>query len=225
MKISDKNKGLIPKGSVLEEYFEYDEEFYASVSGPDTEEEIEEQAERDRQIMLALEEKAAKEKEWEAQGTVNYDRLRQMQKDGKLSNTNYIGERVLYLRNQLDLEPIDVYEPAGISKSTLYRVEQGEHAPTESVIQKILYALQISLADFACFPDDFEHWKSIITEPDSSYDVYKFRDEVLEKLSRYSFSYKNSGKTIKFPRAHINLLKKLIESSFEVLDIVPHDET
>ena len=38
MKISDKNKGLIPKGSVLEEYFEYDEEFYASVSGPDTEE-------------------------------------------------------------------------------------------------------------------------------------------------------------------------------------------
>jgi hypothetical protein len=42
MKISDKNKGLIPKDSVLEEYFEYDEEFYASVSGPDTEEEIEE---------------------------------------------------------------------------------------------------------------------------------------------------------------------------------------
>ena len=61
MKISDKNKGLIPKDSVLEEYFEYDEEFYASVSGPDTEEEY------DHQVMLALEEKAAKEKEWEAQ--------------------------------------------------------------------------------------------------------------------------------------------------------------
>lgn len=225
MKISDKNKGLIPKGSVLEEYLEYDEEFYAAMEREQEGRDIEAEEEYDHQVMLALEEKAAKEKEWEAQGPVNYDRLRQMQKDGKLSNTNYIGERVLYLRNQLDLEPIDVYEPAGISKSTLYRVEQGEHAPTESVIQKILYALQISLADFACFPDDFEHWKSIITEPDSSYDVYKFRDEVLEKLSRYSFSYKNSGKTIKFPRAHINLLKKLIESSFEVLDIVPHDET
>lgn len=225
MKISDKNKGLIPKGSVLEEYLEYDEEFYAAMEREQEGRDIEAEEEYDHQVMLALEEKAAKEKEWEAQGPVNYDRLRQMQKDGKLSNTNYIGERVLYLRNQLDLEPIDVYEPAGISKSTLYRVEQGEHAPTESVILKILYALQISLADFACFPDDFEHWKSIITEPDSSYDVYKFRDEVLEKLSRYSFSYKNSGKTIKFPRAHINLLKRLIESSFEVLDIVPHDET
>ena len=224
MKISDKNKGLIPKGSVLEEYLEYDEEFYAAMEREQEGRDIEAEEEYDHQVMLALEEKAAKEKEWEAQGPVNYDRLRQMQKDGKLSNTNYIGERVLYLRNQLYLEPIDVYEPAGISKSTLYRVEQGEHAPTESVILKILYALQISLADFACFPDDFEHWKSIITEPDSSYDVYKFRDEVLEKLSRYSFSYKNSGKTIKFPRAHINLLKKLIESSFEVLDIVPHDE-
>ena len=31
MKISDKNKGLIPKGSVLEEYLEYDEEFYAAM--------------------------------------------------------------------------------------------------------------------------------------------------------------------------------------------------
>ena len=179
--------------------------------------------EYDRQIMLALEEKARKEKEWEKNGLANFEKLRELQKNS-LDNRLYIGERVLYLRERLELEPKDVYEPAGIVKSTLYRIENGPNCPTVQVIQKVLYSLQVTLADFSCFPDDFERWKKAITEPDNTYDIYKFRKEMLRKLEQYCFTYQLSGKETRFPRTHLNLIRNLLESSFAILDIVPHDE-
>ena len=224
MKISDKDKGFVTEGSILEHYFETGERVYDTKAIENGEIDIEAaEEEYDRQIMLALEEKARKEKEWEKNGLANFEKLRELQKNS-LDNRLYIGERVLYLREQLELEPKDVYEPAGIVKSTLYRIENGPNCPTVQVIQKVLYSLQVTLADFSCFPDDFERWKKAITEPDNTYDIYKFRKEMLRKLEQYCFTYKLSGKETRFPRTHLNLIRNLLESSFAILDIVPHDE-
>lgn len=224
MKISDKDKGLVTEDSILEHYFETGERVYDTKAIENGEIDVEASAEDfDRQIMLALEEKARKEKEWEKNGLANFEKLRELQKNSP-DNRLYIGERVLYLRERLKLEPKDVYEPAGIVKSTLYRIENGPNCPTVQVMQKVLYALQITLADFSCFPDDFERWKKAITEPENTYNIYQFRKEIFSKLEKYSFTYNLSGKEIMFPRTHLNLIKNLLESSFAILDIVPNDE-
>lgn len=212
MKINDKEKGLL---EFPHETYEYLYDF--------TDEEIQAMEESYNETNRIIDENTRRAEEWEKRGPANFEKLREMQKNSP-DNRLYIGERVLYLREQLKLEPKDVYEPAGIVKSTLYRIENGPNCPTEQVMQKVLYALQVTLSDFSCFPDDFERWKNAITESENTYDIYQFRKDTLRKLEQYSFSYNLSGKKIKFPRTHLNLIKNLLESSFAILDIVPHDE-
>ena len=217
MKINDTAKGILP--------FEDEEpiESFIARMASHTPEELEAMEEATMRTNQLIDQNEKQTKKWNSQGAANYARLRELQKyapDGK----NYIGERVLYLREQLNLEPVDVYTVAGIAKTTLYRIEHGTNVPTESVMQNVLYALHISIADFSCFPDDFEKWKQAITESGQSGNIYAFRQEILSKLEKGSFSYNLSGKSIQFPRAYLNILKQLLESSFAILDIIPHDK-
>ena len=217
MKINDKEKGLLDFPQ-----FPYEQLNEELENLPIEEHEAMEDAHSE--VDRIIDENARISKEWEKNGPANFEKLRELQKNSP-DNRLYIGERVAYLREQLKLDPKDVYEPAGIVKSTLYRIEHGPNCPTQKVMKKVLYALQITLADFSCFPDDFERWKKAITAPENTYNIYQFRNEIFRKLEKYSFTYNLSGKEVMFPRTHLNLLKNLLESSFAILDIVPNDET
>lgn len=224
MKTSDSKKGLLPDKSVIKEINDIwdDPEYLASLAedGP-SDEYLEE---KNRLITLELEEKAKKEKKWEEQGVVNYEILREKQKSEQQNGTNYIGERIAFLREVSDMQPAEVYGSAGIAKTTLFRIERGENVPTQKVILKILYALSTTLADFSCFPNDFDEWKKAITETSGSENIYRFRDEVLNKLENSNFSYKVGGKDVRFSRLHLLALKRMIEASFTVLDLQQHDK-
>lgn len=204
MKVSSKNKGMHD--------FTEDQGYF---------ENFEEHA---HELDRLYDENWQREKDWEAQGPINFEKLRELQKDGQASGTNYIGERVAYLREVSNMQPVDVYSSAGISKTTLYRIEEGRNIPTMKVFGKVLFALSTSLADFSCFPGDFEKWKSVITETEGTVNIYKYRNDILKDLENCIFVYKVSGKKVRFPRKHFLVLKKMIESSFAVLDLQPHDE-
>jgi transcriptional regulator with XRE-family HTH domain len=221
MKISDKDKGLMPIPCQ-----ETDEEHLQALIERDsklTEADYAAMYAQELETMQILEENDRIKKSWEANGPVNFHQLRQLQKDGQVSGTNYIGERVVYLRKLIGLQPVDIYTSAGIAKTTLYRIEEGKNIPTEKVITNILYSLQTSLADFSCFPGDFEQWKATITNTGSSTNIYKFRDHVLAELDSYNFSYNLAGKSVQLPRAHLLFLKRLLLDSFAILDLLPHD--
>lgn len=221
MKVSDSKKGIKPINQETEDAWN-DPEYLASLAedGPSDEYLIE----KCKLIEKELEDKAQKQKEWEEQGVVNYEKLREKQKSEQASGTNYIGERIAYLRELSGMQPSEVYSTAGVAKTTLFRIERGENVPSQKVILKILFALSITLADFSCFPESFEEWKKAITETAGSENIYKFRDEVLNKLENSNFSYKVGGKEVKFSRLHLLALKRMIEASFTVLDLQQHDK-
>lgn len=219
MQITSKGKGLIA-------YPGNDDEYYEALIAEDSQLTAEDYAAMEaqsRETLQILEENEKINKAWEANGSLNFKQLRELQKDGQTRGTNYIGERVAYLRKISDMQPADVYTSAGIAKSTLYRIEEGKNIPTEKVIVNVLYALQTSLADFSCFPDDFEKWKASISNTGSSTNIYRFRDDILKQLEKGNFSYNLSGTNIKFPRKHLLLLKHLLDASFAILDLLPHD--
>lgn len=219
MKVSDSKKGIKPINQEAEEAWN-DPKYLASYEedGPSAEYLIE----KCKSLEKELEDKAQKQKEWEEQGVVNYEKLREKQKSEQ--GTNYIGERIAYLREMSGMQPSEVYGTAGVAKTTLFRIEKGENIPSQKVILKILFALSTTLADFSCYPDKFEEWKEAITETPGSENIYKFRDEVLNKLENSNFSYKVGGKEVKFSRLHLLALKRMIEASFTVLDLQQHDK-
>ena len=215
MEIKDTAKGILPFDeepieSVIAEWESYTQADFDAM----------EEASRRRDEII--DHNDAVRKEWIKQGPANYAKLREMQKYAP-PGKNYIGERVLYLRTQLGLDPVDVYTSAGIAKTTLYRIEHGTNVPTESVMQNVLYALHTSIADFSYSPEDFEKWKESISRSSNAGNIYAFRREILRKLNG-GFSYKLSGKTVQFPRPYLNIIQSILESSFAILDIIPHDK-
>ena len=217
MKINDKAKGVLP-------FEDIPDEVYAEEYSHYTQDDIDAMEEASKQTNTIIDRNERALNKWKASGSANYAKLRELQKYAP-NGKNYIGERVKYLREHLQLDPVDVYTSAGIAKTTLYRIEHGTNVPTESVMQNVLYALNISMADFSCFPDDFEKWKQQITNTSEAIDIYEFRQEILGKLERGSFSYNLAGKSVQFPLSHLNILKQMIESSFSILDLLPHDKT
>ena len=218
---------------------DYMEDYYASKEYQELlakmEEDIDISEKQYEQETRRLEANALIERDWELQGRRNYKRLQAKQNKANKEydesgikdedkRSKFIGERIAYLRGFYKKDPVDVYTTAGVAKTTLYRIEKGISVPSEKAISKILYVFDCSLATFANEPDDFNAWKESLEQTNDGDNIYKFRKDVLAKLDSYNFTYSVNGKTEKLPLQHLNIIKSLIASSFDILDLIPHDK-
>lgn len=164
-------------------------------------------------------------------GEENLAELVKLHNDGfdSFSPENIIGKRVKHLRDIYGFKsPTDFSRKAGINRTTLYHCEKGDSPIKISTVRKIIAGFDMDVYDFAYSPkkyDDFvEHHK--ITE-DTLFDVPKnifdFRDYVLNSVQSLNFSYNVNGIMKRVPVKYVLTLKKLLESSFEVLDLMTHD--
>lgn len=165
------------------------------------------------------------EKNWKNQGKTNFEKLKQQQMypyDNPSEYTNCIGKRIQHLREKQNMKAKEFYATARIAKTTLYRLEQGTHIPSDKIFSRVLEALSISLADFSCFPENFKEWTEALEESKDEIDIFKFRDKVLSEIKNGHFVWIVSGRKVRIPHNHINLIRKLLEDSFGVLDLLPH---
>ncbi len=216
MRIDNRTKGV--PNRLIEKLEDYDNQPELS------EEELRHSEESFYQDELDLEEQAKRLQDWDTKGLEFLRALRTLQIDAirKGEQKNYIGERILYIREVNHQSQADLYQKAGVSKSTMIRCEEGINVPNEATLCKIVSGLDdFSLADFACFPGDFEAWKRSLTGPDDAPDIFEYAQSVVNTLGRGAFSYKVGESRLRVPYKCISKIKKLVEASFSVLELLP----
>lgn len=155
--------------------------------------------------------------EWEKLGQQNIKVIRDTPKS--------IGERLEYLFAAKKIERIHFARQIGVSRSTLFRYFTGDSTPSEKKLLTIIDALDMSVADFCYEPKDTEKWKSyLVKKVIKKNDIFELRDDLLKQLSNNSFTYQYNGDTLQLPYRHAMILKALLESSFRILDLIPHDK-
>ncbi len=209
MKISDTKKGLIDLQTEKGICVSFD------ATGMSEEEEVETLGRLQHEEETRIYDHNAKvAREWEKSGPINFGILQKQE--------NGIGKRIEHLRQEMKMGAKDLFEAAGIAKTTLYRIEKGQHIPTLRIIKKLLVPLSISLADFSSFPENFEEWKDALTDSKNEENIFTFKKNVIGELENAVFVYENnSGKNIRVPLEHMELFRKLIKDAFGVLDLLP----
>lgn len=164
-------------------------------------------------------------------GEENLAELVKLHNDGFYSTApeNIIGKRVKYLRDIYGFKsPSDFSRKAGINRTTLYHCENGDSPIKISTVRKIIAGFDMDAYDFAYSPnkyDDFVEYHKITEDTlfDVSKNIFDFRDYVLGSVQSLNFSYNVNGIMKRVPAKYIITLKKLLESSFEILDLMTHD--
>ena len=135
---------------------------------------------------------------------------------------NYIGERIVFLMNINNQEVADFCRNIDISRSSLHRYIKGTHVPSEKLLEKIVAALFVDVADFSYEPDNFEEWKDSFKRYQGE-DVFGFKKKILEQFQTNHFTYTAHEAVRHLPNAHFKIMKSLIENAFSILNLIPHD--
>ena len=155
-------------------------------------------------------------KEWEEVGQRNLEIIRDI--------PGAIGERLKHLFEQKKIERIHFARQIGVSRSTLFRYCEGTSTPSKKRLLIIIDALDMDVADFCYEPKNYEKWKAVLEEKATrKNDIFTLRDNLLERLSRNNFTFQHKGETTRLPYRHYVILKAMLESSFRILDLIPHD--
>ena len=213
MKITDKAKGLKDTNLDINDYLE---------NSVDEESAWEELNADLRKIQT---ENTRIAKEWAEQGEKNLDIL--MEKGG-------IERRLQYIFQTKKIEKAAFARQVGMGRTTIQRYTSTKKRTidndvgfksTKKRLLRILDELQISVADFAFEPTDYDKWEAAFNNPTiEGYNILSLRDEVLSAFESNNFVYKHNGETKRFQGRPYELMKSIIESAFKVLDMVPHDE-
>ncbi|MBO5089581.1 MAG: helix-turn-helix transcriptional regulator [Clostridia bacterium] len=99
---------------------------------------------------------------------------------------NYIGERIVFLMNINNQEVADFCRNIDISRSSLHRYIKGTHVPSEKLLEKIIAALFVDVADFSSEPDNFEEWKDSFKRYQGE-DIFEFKKENSRTIPNKSF--------------------------------------
>lgn len=142
------------------------------------------------------------------------------------SGASYIGERISYLMKLNDQEVTEFSKNVGISRSSMHRYIKGSHLPSEKTLRKIIGCLFVDVPSFCYAPHSIDEWtKSFVAKHDEDdIDIFAYRHNILAHLSNNRFTYKNNGVKVRLPHRYFDLLGKLITASFEVLEMLPHDD-
>lgn len=137
---------------------------------------------------------------------------------------NAIGKRLQHLRESRCLSKSDIYKSANTDRVNYDRIEKGEGVPRISTLKKILEVLDISLYDFLV-PINIDEWLNSDSHMffSPAKNIYHIRETVREQLSG-RLSYKRNGKTIIMSGKTRDILINAIESAFDVLDLINHDD-
>lgn len=135
---------------------------------------------------------------------------------------NYIGERIVFLMNKNNQEVADFCRNLNISRSSLHRYIKGTHVPSEKLLQKIVAALFVDVADFAFEPDNFEEWKNSFKRHQGE-DIFEFKNKILGQFQTNHFTYTAHKAVRHLPNAHFKIMKSLIENAFSIINLIPHD--
>lgn len=138
---------------------------------------------------------------------------------------NIIGERVAYFRKERDLNSVEFCKKAGISRSTLYKLENGKLTPGIHILEKIVTALDIDAHTFTMPMSGFENidqYNWSLGTPNCN--IYKLKDEIKKFINSNNYCYYLNGKKKVFPKKHFDLLINNIEASFAILTLVKHDK-
>ena len=212
MKISKKNKGLVDYSDIYNPIIPADE--YPEPEYSD--EEIQVQWEMEDALRREREENAKALKEWEAQAKKNLEII--------LNVPGAIGDRLTYLLNAKDIERASFARQIGVGRTTIHRYISGQSIPNKKKLLLIIDALDMDVADFCYEPRDFKKWQAALEETIArKHDIFEFRDNLLDELSRNNFTYQHKGVTSRLPHRHYVILKAMLESSFRVLDLIAHD--
>ena len=211
MEISKQAKGFVDYSD------EYNPVIPADEYPEPSEEEILAMDQRHEAELREIEENARIAQEWEKLGQQNLKVIRDTSKS--------IGERLEYLFAAKKIERIHFARQIGVSRSTLFRYCTGYSTPSEKKLLMIIDALDMSVADFCYEPQDTPKWKSHLEKKViKKNDIFELKDVLLEQLSSNSFTYQYNGDTLRLPCRYTTILKALLESSFRILDLLPHDQ-
>lgn len=139
-------------------------------------------------------------------------------------DVNIIGENVKYFREERGYSSKELCERAGISRSTLYKIESGKIIPKLSTLSKIVDALSLIGDSFMDFIESIREKpiESMFDDQDN-YNIYKLEEQIMS-LFRHNMYYYKDGKRQYFPKMHLEILKSSISAAFSILNLIAHDE-
>ena len=92
------------------------------------------------------------------------------------------------------------------------------------MLRKLIDGLLVTVADFCYEPDDFELWKSCFVPSDNGVNIFSYRANILQEMQKNVYYYKMGDKLVRLPNSYFMKLRKLLVSSFEILDLLNHDK-
>lgn len=162
-------------------------------------------------------------------------------KENKGIENNDLGRRIEHIRTTLKLNTTQFALKTGIHRSTINDIEKGNKKglPKISTVLQIVQKAEIEVDDFISLPDDFNRWKRVITqkyapfdidgfinvEIEKEYDLDVLLETILKLLDVKAISTTIDGKEKYLSQKHIEVLRRDIFQSFEIVKYLLSDGT